>query len=69
MTPEEYENKFNEILNVLDTEISFYIESVPPLRYRIMCWICRIRPRNEVIVDELGLIYGLIFRIWMRGAE
>lgn len=69
MIPEEYEKKFNEILNVLDTEISFYIESIPPLRYRVMCWICRIRPRNEMIVDELRMIYRQIFMIWVRDAE
>lgn len=66
MTPEE---KFQEIMQVLDNEIAFYMDSTPPLRYRILCWICRIRPRNEVIIDELGLIYRQIFRIWVRDAE
>lgn len=69
MIPEECETKFNEILNVLDAEISFYIESIPPLRYRIMCWICRIRPRNEMIVSELEMIYNEIIRIWLRDGE
>ena len=66
MTPEE---KFQEIMQVLDTEIHFYMEATPPLKYRLLCWICRIRPRHEVIVDELGFIYRQIFRIWVRDGE
>lgn len=59
----------DDLMEILDTKISFYMESVPPLRYRIMCWICRIRPRNEVIVDELGMKYRQMFRIWVRDGE
>lgn len=66
MTPEE---RFERIQNVLDREIHFYLESQPPLRYRILCKICRIRPRHEVIVSELEMIYREIISIWLRGAE
>ena len=66
MTPEE---KFQEIMQVLDDEIHFYMESNPPLKYRFLCWLCRIRPRHEAIVDELGFIYRQIFRIWVRDGE
>lgn len=63
MTPEE---KFERIQQVFDREIFFYLESRPPLRYRILCKLCRIRPRNEVIVSELEMIYQEIISIWLR---
>ena len=66
MNPEE---RFERIQNVLDREINFYLESRPPLRHRILCKICRIRPRNEVIVSELEMIYEEMIRIWLRDAE
>jgi hypothetical protein len=66
MTPEE---KFERIQQVFDREIFFYLESRPPLRYRILCKLCRIRPRNEVIVSELEMIYQEIISIWLRDAE
>lgn len=66
MNPEE---KFERIQNVFDREISFYLESKPPLKYRILCKICRIRPRSEVIVSELEMIYEEIIRIWVRDGE
>ena len=66
MTPEE---KFEQIQNVFDREICFYLDSRPPLRYRFLCWLCGIRPRNEVIVNELEIMYWEIIKIWLRDSE
>lgn len=65
-TPEE---KFEDILNVFGREISFYQESTPPLRYRVLCWIRRIRPRHEVVVQELESIQREILGIWLRDGQ
>lgn len=54
MTPIE------EILEFIEDEINLFRDIEPPLRYRILCWICRIHPRNKSIVDELEFIYQYI---------
>ena len=44
------------LLEFIEDEINFFAESRGPWRYRFMCWLLRIRPRHETVIEELELM-------------
>lgn len=60
---------FDDFLEFLDSEIRFYKEEHLPLRYQILCWIARIRPRNEMMADELMHVYHSAYKAMIRLEE
>ena len=60
---------FDDFLEFLNMEIHRYRESRPSLRYQVLCWISRVRPRHETIVAELELVYRRAYRMMIRLEE
>ena len=48
------------LLDFLDDEIHFYQNAEGPSRYRFLCWLFRIRPRRETMIEELSFIQTYI---------
>lgn len=57
---------FDDFLDFLTNEIHFFKESRPPLRYELLCWITRIKPRHKVMVNELEFIFREAHRTMIR---
>jgi len=45
-----------KVLEFIQDEINFFTEAYGPWRYRFMCWLLRIRPRRETIIEELEFV-------------
>ena len=53
-------NALARVRDLIELEIGFYRESNPPGKYLFLCKLCGIRPRHEVITEELtGLLHML----------
>jgi hypothetical protein len=57
------------LLDFLDDEIHFYQEAKGPLRYRLLCWLFRIKPRNRMVIEELEFIQTYIAAMAQRDHE
>ena len=44
------------VIEFINDEIGFWQESQGPLRYRFLCWLLRIRPRRENVIEELEFV-------------
>ena len=63
-------NALARFRDLLELEIRFYQESSPPARYQMLCKLCGIRPRHEVITEELtGLLHMLDMMIAQEETE
>jgi len=44
------------VLEFIQDEINFFTDYPGPWRYRFLCWLLRIRPRRETIIEELEFV-------------